>query len=223
MSLPRTPEPEELMDEAGQARAYAEADFAEANELFLELFHRLHPEPFRGKALDLGCGPADIPLRFARRHPHARIHAVDGAPAMLALAEKAVQAAGLEQRIRLHCQRLPGATLPAHHYQAVLSNSLLHHLENPMDLWHSLRHWAAPGAVVVVMDLLRPASEEALEALVRQYAAGAPGVLRRDFRASLHAAYTPAEVQDQLATAGLERLTVARVSDRHLAVTGSLP
>ena len=223
MHLPRTPEPKDLMDEAEQARAYAEADFSEANELFLALFDQLHPEPFQGAAIDLGCGPADIPLRFARRHPGARIDAVDGAPAMLDLARQVLQDAGLEARIRLHCHHLPAAALPRRHYQAVLSNSLLHHLREPADLWHTVRHCAAPGATVLVMDLLRPPSAAAVDALVQQYAAEAPVVLRRDFRASLHAAYTPEEVQEQLEQAGLEGLKVERVSDRHLAVRGFLP
>jgi hypothetical protein len=48
-------------------------------------------------------------------------------------------------------------------------------------------------------------------------------VLRRDFRNSLFAAYTPAEVEQQLQTAGIEGLTVDMVSDRHLAVRGRLP
>ncbi len=211
------------MDEAEQARAYAEADFSDANERFLELFDLLHPEPFDGTAVDLGCGPADIPLRFARRHPGARIDAVDGAPAMLALAGQALEQAGLEARIRLHCHHLPATALPRGAYDAVLSNSLLHHLKDPGDLWRTLRHCAAPGAAVLVMDLLRPPSTAALDALVREYAADAPEVLRRDFRASLHAAYTPEEVQAQLEQAGLYHLKVEQVSDRHLAVRGFLP
>ena len=144
------------MDEAEQARAYAEADFSEANERFLELFDLLHPEPFEGTAVDLGCGPADIPLRFAHRHPGACIDAVDGAPAMLALAGQALEQSGLEVRIRLHCHHLPATALPRGAYDAVLSNSLLHHLKDPDSLWHTLRHCAAPGAAVLVMDLLRP-------------------------------------------------------------------
>ena len=211
------------MDEAEQALAYAGADFSEANELFLDLFHRLHPEPFRGAAIDLGCGPADIPLRFARRHPDARIEALDGAPAMLTLARQAIGSAGLEDRITLHCLHLPAEELPARVFGAVLSNSLLHHLEDPLDLWRAVRHCAAPGALVLVMDLMRPDSVAGVDSLVRQYAADAPEVLQRDFRASLHAAYTPEEVETQLEQAGLEMLEVEQVSDRHLAVSGVLP
>ena len=46
--------------------------------------------------------------------------------------------------------------------------------------------------------------------------------LRRDFRNSLYAAFTPDEVRQQLGFAGLQGLQVGYVSDRHLAVSGRL-
>ena len=219
--MKRIPEPEELMDEADQALAYAEADFSASNELFIQLFEQLHPAEFTGQALDLGCGPADIPIRFARRYPQAGIDALDGAQAMLDLAEKAIEADGLAQRICLHCQYLPATRLDKT-YDAVLSNSLLHHLNDPQDLWSTILDNAGPGATVLVMDLLRPESPGQVDALVAQYASDAPEVLRRDFEASLYAAYTLEEVQAQLAAASLDGLTVSQVSDRHLAVQGRL-
>ncbi len=142
---------------------------------------------------------------------------------MLALARRAIEAAGLNDRIATRCHHLPTRELPASAYGAVLSNSLLHHLEDPLDLWRTVRHCAAPGALVLVMDLMRPDSAAGVDSLVRQYAADAPEVLRRDFRASLHAAYTPGEVRSQLHRCGLGMLRTGPVSDRHLAVMGILP
>lgn len=212
------------MADPAQAQAYAEADFSEANRLFVELFERLHPTPFAGHALDLGCGPGDIPIRLARACPAARIDAVDGAEAMLALARAAVAGdADLAHRIRWICARIPSpAAVPAGRYDAVVANSLLHHLADPLDLWRAVRDSARPGAAVLVMDLARPADEAAAERLLALHAAGAPELLLRDFRASLHAAYRVDEVRDQLATVGLDGLEVAMVSDRHLAVSGVL-
>ena len=137
------------------------------------------------QALDLGCGPADIPIRFARRYPRARIDALDGTQAMLDLAEKAIEADGLAQRICLHCQYLPATRLDKT-YDAVLSNSLLHHLNAPQDLWSTILDSAKPGATVLIMDLLRTESPGQVDALVAQYASDAPEVLRRDFEASLY-------------------------------------
>lgn len=219
--MKRIPEPDELMDEADQALAYAEADFSASNDLFVTLFEQLHPGEFGGKALDLGCGPADIPIRFARRYPQAQIDALDGAQAMLDLARIAIQENGLGQRISLHCQYLPALGLE-NKYDALLSNSLLHHLNDPLDLWQTIGNNAQPGATVLVMDLLRPDSPQQVSELLTEYAGDAPEVLRRDFEASLFAAYTLEEVRAQLTAMALQGLEVAEVSDRHLAVRGML-
>ncbi len=217
--MKRTPEPE-LMSDPAQAAAYARADFAEPHDRFVALF----AERFPGLSpavtvLDLGCGPADITLRFARAHPGCELLGVDGAAAMLAEGERLVADAGLAGRIRLHRARLPVAHLPGAPFGAIISNSLLHHLHDPAVLWEAVHRFARPGAPVFIMDLRRPASPEAVDALVAQYAAGEPPILRRDFRHSLHAAFTPDEVARQLQAAGLD-LTVEPIGDRHLIVHG---
>jgi len=219
----RQPEPE-LMDGEAQARAYAEADFTEPHNHFIDRFRSTFPDrPITGTILDLGCGPADITLRFAHAFPECRLEGVDGAPAMLARGNAAVRRAGLEERVRLRQGYLPGATLPQDHYDAVISNSLLHHLADPAVLWESIRNHARPGAAIFVMDLRRPTSRAAAQRLVARYAAEEPEILRHDFFHSLLAAYRPEEVATQLAAAGLERLTVETLSDRHLTVHGTLP
>ena len=218
--MKRIPEPEELMDEAEQALAYAEADFSAANELFMDLFKAQYSTPFEGSAIDLGCGPADIPIRFASAYQNCQLDAIDGAQAMLNLAADAIEDKRLNEQIKLHCKYLPALDLIGQHYDAVLSNSLLHHLKNPADLWHTIIHCARPGATILVMDLLRPQDETSLENLVSMYAEDAPEVLRTDFKNSLYAAYTLEEVSQQLADADLGHLEVSQVSDRHFACFG---
>ena len=91
---------------------------------------------------------------------------------------------------------------------------------SPSVLWSSLRRSAQPAFSVFVMDLLRPASRAEADALVEQYAADEPEILRTDFLHSLLAAYRPTEVQSQLQLAGLDHLNLEVVSDRHLIVWG---
>ncbi len=220
--MQRVPEPE-LMDEEDQARAYAEADFSEPHDHFVSLFQAVFPDDsLAGTVLDLGCGSADVTIRFARAFPNCRIDGVDGAEAMLGFGRKAVRSAGLEHRVRLIRGYLPGARLPLPSYDAVISNSLLHHLAGPMVLWKHVQRFGKSGAPVFIMDLLRPEDEERLNELVQQYAADAPEVLRRDFSNSLRAAYRPDEIREQLKTAGLDSFAVTVVSDRHLVVSGRL-
>lgn len=216
--MERTPEPE-LMDTAEQAEAYAIADFAAPNQRFVELFRERHPRFLGGTLVDLGCGPADIPIRLVRALPDLRITAVDGAQAMLAHARRDVAAAGLEERIELVHGVLPGAVPGARKFDAVISNSLLHHLHDPSVLWNEVRALAKEGARVFVVDLMRPPSKEAAQGIVDKYSGNEREVLKVDFYNSLLAAFTLDEVRGQLVRAGLMQLRVEAISDRHLLVT----
>jgi SAM-dependent methyltransferase len=219
----RIPEPE-LMDEAEQARAYAMADFAEPNERFVRCFEDEYPGLRTGAVLDLGCGPGDIVLRLASRRPGLTVHGIDGSEAMLRFASERLRAAPeLGGRVQFITGVLPGAALPLPGYDAVISNSLLHHLHDPGVFWRAVREAGVPGAAVLVMDLFRPDSVSTAEAIVAQYAGSEPEVLQRDFLASLCAAFEPGEVREQLHQHGLGTLQVRTVSDRHLLVTGRLP
>jgi len=219
--MERVPEPE-LMDEPGQAQAYALADFSEPHQAFIEHFRRLFPSHVPHDVLDLGCGAADITVRFARAFPQSRLTAIDGAPAMLACAQRTVQAADLATRVTLLERRLPEHHGVVREFDTIISNSLLHHLHDPQVLWRSIRALALPGAKVVAMDLLRPCSRAEVDTLVATYAAGEPEVLRRDFFNSLRAAFRPEEVRSQLQEAGLA-FGIETVSDRHLLVHGVMP
>jgi 2-polyprenyl-3-methyl-5-hydroxy-6-metoxy-1,4-benzoquinol methylase len=219
----RIPEPE-LMDEASQAEAYARADFTEPNSAFVGHLETLFPTlPPAANVLDLGCGPGDIPVRLARRHGGWTVLAVDGAPAMLALANRAIADAGLADRIETRTVRIPDRdALPRQAFDIVVSNSLLHHLPDPSALWRTIRWSGRHGAAVMIMDLTRPATEARARSLVDAYAADEPEVLRRDFLMSLRAAFRPREIRDQLEAAGLPHLLVDEVSDRHVLVHGIL-
>jgi ubiquinone/menaquinone biosynthesis C-methylase UbiE len=221
--MERIPEPE-LMDDRAQAEAYAAADFEEAHRRFIELAgEHLDPATTGGFVLDLGCGPGDIAIRFARAYPRCVVHGVDGAEAMLAPGRKILAGSPeLAGRVELFQGFLPGARLPRDRYETLISNSLLHHLHDPAVLWNAMGLYGAPQARVFLMDLRRPESPGAAAALVAEYAAGEPEVLRRDFYNSLLAAFEPDEIKTQLERAGLPGLTVTAVGDRHVTVAGRL-
>jgi len=209
----------ELMEGEAQVLAYAAADFEEVNQGFLDRFREYFPEFTEGHILDLGCGPGDIPVRFARALPSCRITGVDASEPMIGLAGVAVKQAGLADRITFRCERFQGVSL-IEPVDAVVSNSLLHHVPNPLQFWYRLRQLVKPGSPVLVMDLLRPDSLEEAQAIVDRNAAKEPEILRRDFYNSLLAAFTEDEVAAQLAEMNLSRLIVDVVDDRHWVVSG---
>ena len=207
------------MDDPEQALVYARADFEKENQGFIDRFHDYYPEFTEGHILDLGCGPGDIPVRFARALPSCRVTGVDASEPMIGLADVAVKQAGLADRITFRCERFQAVSLvePA---DAAVSNSLLHHVPNPLQFWYRLRQLVKPDSPVLVMDLLRPDSPEEAQATVDRYAAKEPEILRRDFYRSLLAAFTEDEVAAQLAEMNLSRLIIDVVDDRHWVVSG---
>ena len=211
------------MESPAQAEAYARADFSTPHQRFVELFGDKFPGlALAGAVLDLGCGPGDVALRFARAYPHCTVHGVDGSPAMLAAASVCHQRhPGLQDRVHLFEGLLPQATLPLDRYHAVICNSLLHHLPDPAVLWASVVRWAAPGAPVFVVDLRRPPSAEEARRLTDCYAAGEPAVLQHDFYHSLLSAFEPGEIRAQLEAGGLGHLHVETPSDRHVVIWGN--
>jgi len=217
--MQRIPEPE-LMTDPAQAQAYAEADFSAPHDAFVAHFAARFPDFKTGRVLDLGCGAADVTLRFARAYPDTEIVGVDGAEAMLALGRAAIAQDQCAERITLHCTRLPDASVAHQAFDAIISNSLLHHLSAPDALWQTIRHAAKPGAAVCVMDLLRPRSREEATRLLNSHAADAPQILRRDFFNSLLAAYEIEEVRAQLRVAAFPQFQVEAVSDRHMLIFG---
>ena len=221
--MERVTEPELMVDD-DQALAYSEAKFANSHQAAVARFTETFPDFRAGRVLDLACGPADVTVRFARAYPETTIVGLEGSPAMLALGVQRLRAEGFESQISFAHRVLPDPDLAElGRFDAVVCTHSLHHFHDPAALWDAIAMAAAPGAPVFVQDLRRPESPDAAQALVDQYTPNEPEVLRRDFYNSLRAAFTPAEIEIQLAAAGLERFTVEPVTDRHLVVFGRAP
>jgi len=219
--MQRIPETE-LMEDEAQALAYARADFNEPHSMFIHLVQQTFGDYLGGTALDLGCGTADITVRFSRAYPQCQLDGIDGSKNMLRYGHEFITKHGLSGQINLVQGYISDMLLNNHHYNVVISNSLLHHLNDPMVLWETIKEYAKPAAAIFVMDLLRPESEEQAKDLVAENASNEPEILKRDFYNSLLAAYRTDEVKDQLGRAGLEHLAIKVVSDRHFVVAGHL-
>jgi ubiquinone/menaquinone biosynthesis C-methylase UbiE len=215
--MKRTPEPE-VMDGEEEVRAYRQGDFRRVNRLCARRALRAAGKS-RGRAIDLGTGPAEIPIHLCEMAPGWSVTAVDASPEMLRAARENVRRSGLSRRIRLLRGDAKRVKEIRTGFDLVLSNSLLHHLEDPLPFWREVARLAAGGAVCI-QDLFRPASRAEALRLVKRHTVGASPLLRELFHRSLLAAFTPEEVRGQLAEAGIGGLSVRKVSDRHMTVSG---
>jgi ubiquinone/menaquinone biosynthesis C-methylase UbiE len=203
-----------------EVEAYRTADFTEVNRDFaLRALELAGP---RGRAVDLGTGPAQIPLLLCSLAPGWRVLAVDASAEMLRAARAARAAAGLERRVELLRADATRLRKVRGGFDLVISNSLLHHLADPMPFWREVARLAGKKGAVFVQDLARPLSRSRARALVRRHAGDQTPLLRELFYRSLLAAFTPLEVRGQLRAARVRGLRVGMCSDRHLLVSGRL-
>jgi ubiquinone/menaquinone biosynthesis C-methylase UbiE len=210
--LSRILEPE-VMDSAAEARDYDAMGHRQVNEVFV---HDLLLFWAGGQSvLDVGTGTAQIPIALCERAPAVQILAIDAAQHMIALGRENVRRAGLAGRIRLECGDAKHLQVADSSFNAVISNSIVHHIPKPESVLAEMVRVVRRGGALFVRDLYRPASEAVLRQLVDQYAADANEHQRRMFAESLHAALTVDEMRDLVATLGFAPETVQATSDRH--------
>jgi ubiquinone/menaquinone biosynthesis C-methylase UbiE len=212
--LPRVLEPE-AMDTPEEARDYDAMDHRAVNARFVADFLEAHGPCRGGEVLDVGTGPALIPIELGRADPSARVLGIDLAAAMLDLGRENVARAGLADRVRLALGDAKALGLAAGSFEAVISNSIVHHIADPLPVLAGMADLVAPGGTLFVRDLARPETEDDLAHLVATYAGGEPPRARALFEASLHAALTLQEVRDLVRALGRPDDGVAMTSDRH--------
>jgi ubiquinone/menaquinone biosynthesis C-methylase UbiE len=211
--LDRILEPE-VMDTPAEARDYDAMDHAAVNRRFVDDF--LADFAATGATvLDLGAGTAQIPIELCRRDADLSVVAVDAAAAMLAVAAENVERAGLASRIALHRADAKRLSYPAATFDAVISNSIVHHIPEPRAVLAEAVRVTRPGGTLFFRDLMRPQDRPTLDALVDTYAAGANGRQRRMFAESLHAALALDEIRELVAALGFAPQSVQATSDRH--------
>lgn len=208
--LQRVLEPE-VMDTWAESTAYDAMDFVEINSDFARTAVALHPQAVR--VLDIGTGPARIPILLCQQHSGYQVWGVDLAQSMLVLGRRNVEEAGLLQRITLELadgKRLP---YPNWDFDLVISNSVVHHLPQPIDLFREAARLVTPRGAVLIRDLIRPATVAEIDRIVD--AAGIFDATQRQLLwDSLHASLTIEEVEQLVQEVGLAG-KVYRSSDRH--------
>lgn len=228
--LSRILEPE-LMDTPEDAASYNGMDHSTVNRVFvtdlLAAFAETPPPKSRSQLvpddedaasldiLDLGTGTALIVIELCERLAECRVMAADAAGYMLELAQYNVEVAGLRHRVQL--DQIDAKAL---HYQTgmfgvVISNSLIHHIPEPITALREAVRVCAPGGILFFRDLLRPSSPEQLDQLVETYAGSEEPYAKKMFAESLHAALTLDEIRALVSSLGFPAESVQQTTDRH--------
>lgn len=212
--MERVLEPE-VMDTKEEAEAYDAMDHSGANDAFVA---RLLELGAQGKVLDIGCGPGHIALQLVTQMPALEVIGVDLSENMLKIAEEHRAVCSQGERVSFEIADAKGLDFPDDSFDVVCSNTILHHIPDPVpflaEAWRVLK----PGGVLLIRDLFRPDNAEIVAQLVDLHASEEPAEARELFRASLCAALTPDELVEVARKAGISSAEVVEDSDRHMSL-----
>lgn len=207
---------QEVMDTAEAAEAYDAMEHGEVDNAFVERVLALGAKS--GHFLDVGTGPAQIPILLAQRCPEIRITAIDLSKEMLNIAKRHIAAAALTARITLEHVDAKALPYPDNTFDGLISNSIVHHIHDSLRALQEMSRVVKPGGLVLIRDLVRPETPEAAQAFVDTYAAEDTPYQQKLYYDSFLAAFTIAEVNEMLAQMDLQGAVVVQSTDRHWSV-----
>lgn len=231
--LQRTLEPE-VMDSALDAIEYNRMDHSAVNVKFVDellqflvdhnkrmrvgsdpLFDELEDPDVIGSLLDVGTGTALIPIELCKRNSEVRVMGIDLAASMLDLAIQNIDIAGLRSQIQLAQIDAKDSGYEDEMFDAVISNSIIHHIPEPATTVSEAIRTTREGGVIFFRDLMRPSTAAEVDSLVETYAAEESEYSRRLFGESLHASLTLEEMKSLVEQFGGSADSVTATSDRH--------
>jgi ubiquinone/menaquinone biosynthesis C-methylase UbiE len=203
--LERRPEPSQTTDAAENIIQYdrvMSTKLAVAYAAGLEIVYRTRPDGPAGKAIDLACGPGHYTLCLAKYLGYQQILGIDLSPGMVQQASKNARDQGLQSQISFRegdatsLSDVPNAT-----FDLASFTDAAHHMPDQGTVTSVLREMdriTKPEGIVMVMDLVRLRTARLTERYVRvlghdYIARGLPDFFQ-DFKNSMYAAWTPAEL-----------------------------
>ncbi len=227
--LPRQPEHELVMNDAGTVSDYTSCG-TEGGALFGPYLYNAAQVSARVRTgdlvLDLGCGSGQLLNLIAQWNPATRFRGVDLAPNMLAEGRTAAAAAGLSnvEFVEGDFSTLDGIADGS--VDAVISSMALHHLPDRGALtrcFDAIGRVLRPGGALYLMDFGRLRSDRSLEIFVAKVAVSETKALTQDYRASLHAAFTPGDFQTEIARLCRRNVAFYRTPLAPLAMVAATP
>ena len=216
--MKRIVEPE-VMDTAEAAEAYDAMGHGEVDQAFVDRVITLGAST--GHFLDVGTGPAQIPILLAQRCPNIHITAIDLSEEMLKIAKRHVANAGLTDQITLECIDAKTLPYPDNTFDGLISNSIVHHIHDAMKALEEMGRVTRPKRPVLIRDLIRPETPVDAQAFVDRYAANDTPHQQKLYYDSFLAAFTIAEVNEMLTQMDMPGATVVQSTDRHWSIERS--
>ena len=204
------------MDTPEAAAAYDAMEHGEVDQAFVDRVIALGAST--GHFLDVGTGPAQIPILLAKACPNIQITAIDLSEEMLKIAEQHVIDAGLRNRITLQLVDAKDLPFPDKSFDGLISNSIVHHIHDALKALIDMGRVVKPKGLVLIRDLIRPETIADAQGFVEKYAADDTPYQQKLYYDSFLASFTIPEVNEMLIQMNIPGATVVQSTDRHWSI-----
>lgn len=208
-SLERVPEPDQLMTGKENVDQFDEIINSNVAISFcgaLELLFEIRALTLNGKVLDLACGPGHFSLFLAKYGGAGKVVGVDLSEPMLEKARRNAARMGLSHRVEFVLGDI--TNLPQFHdqeFDLITCTNSAHHLptlEALKEMLQEMGRLMNEQGTAFVMDLTRLRTFNCVQKYVQlmgqEYLSHGLEKLYEDFRNSMYAAWTPAELRSAI-------------------------
>lgn len=204
------------MDTVEAAEEYDAMEHGEVDEAFV--LRAIELGANYGHYLDVGTGPAQIPILLTQKCPKIQVTAIDLSKEMLKIARRHIEDANLTDRITLQLIDAKVLPYPDNGFDGLISNSIVHHIHDAEKALREMGRVVKPDGVVLIRDLIRTETPEDAQAFVDRYAADDTPYQQKLYYDSFLAAFTIAEVKQMLSKIDMPNATVVQSTDRHWSI-----
>lgn len=193
--MPREPEPDLVMDDVDQVRAYAKAGRIDGVMSAAYLFHTARISAVIGerqRVIDLGCGPATQLAQIAQHNPKASFLGVDLSAEMLADGEGHCSRLGLANVQFMQADITDLTKISDQTHDAVISTMALHHLPTPDHLaasFKEIKRILKPAGGLYLTDFSRLKYLKSITFFAYLNRKHQPHIFSLDYERSLRAAF----------------------------------
>ncbi|MDI6902604.1 MAG: class I SAM-dependent methyltransferase [Methanocellales archaeon] len=121
----------------------------------------------KGTVLDIGTGPAYLPIEITKRSKLSVI-GIDVSKRMVLMAMQNVKREHLEDKIRIEEGDAHRLEFPDDHFDLVVSTASLHHWHDPTGVFDEIYRVLKPCGIALIADLRRDAPMEKVKELTKQ-------------------------------------------------------
>jgi ubiquinone/menaquinone biosynthesis C-methylase UbiE len=139
------------------------------NDFYRDVAREVTTKLSTGTILDIGTGPGYVPIDIARESSSLEVKAIDISPAMVAIASKNAQKAGLERRVQFKFGSAEKIPFEDKSFDLIISTLSFHHWAKPEKCFQEIYRALKPGGEAWIYEIRQDVPEEAKQQLRKSY------------------------------------------------------